>query len=553
MPAQADASSTTADRAYAKKIRPDLLLLAICAIAAIPRLYLGLTEFVEYDGFWHVFIAQQDTWKNFWWEYMHNDHPLLFYLMLKVLVHFGRSVLLYRAISILCGVGTVYMVGRIAGKLSSSRFATPLTALAFGLAMPAIEISVSVRSYMLSVFFVVLSFYYFLDLLPIPGVVPSRRARIWFAATAVLAVSSEYCAFFYVVACAFVLVLFLLKQRPIARERWIACGLTFLPIALVMWVLYASHIHFNRNNMGHLSQYLYQKGEPRLKFFARNLHDLFNFLSPWQIADRRHFEKVAGMLAAGAIGITATLRSRAVAPLLMLFTILGELVLAGFLDRYPFGGLMRQQFLLLPFVVLSAGICLDRLLALAPGRKVAAAIAGIAAVAILAVSAHRFNLYPKIHEELFTREMRLFDAAVPSARAVYTDQYNLIVFFTHHHQWIWRFSGKLPMATWVEEYTLEHRNQKMLLLRDKTRWNLDFLDPGLFRDLATSLRTTRLPTLAVFCIHQVPGSQTPEQQEMFQRNVFALASAEHLQVRRFLQDGLNVYAEFALSARASAL
>ena len=58
----------------------NLLLLGIALLGAIPRLYLGATQFIEYDGYWHVFIATQDDWQQFRWEYNANFHPPLFYL-----------------------------------------------------------------------------------------------------------------------------------------------------------------------------------------------------------------------------------------------------------------------------------------------------------------------------------------------------------------------------------------------------------------------------------------------------------------------------------------
>ncbi len=530
----------------------DLLLIAVCLVSAIPMFYLAATQFIEYDGYWHVFIAQQDNFKTFWWEYMHNDHPLLFYLLLKILMKLGRAVLLYRAISLAAALGSVYLVGKIAQKLSSSEFTPPLTALAFGLAMPTIEISISVRAYMLSIFFIVLSFYYFLDLLPVNGRAVARRTQVLFALSAVLATCSHYFSFFYVGACAVLLTGFCLARAPLPRKQWLGYGLTFLPIIVVMWCLYHFHIRFNTTNLNHVSDYLLETPEPKIKFLARNLHSLFNFFSPWQIASRGAFEKVAAVLGAMVIGSTGFARSRAVVPSLMLLLIVSELALAGCLDRYPFGGLMRQQFIIFPFAVLTAGICLDRLFAALPVRQLVWAAAAIVCVAVTMISVLRFNAFPKHPEELFTREMRIFNAAMPAPQAVYIDQFNLIAFFTHHHKWNWHFVGRLPIGTEVDEYSLTNRNGHIELLRDKTRWNIDFADPTFFRDIADSIRTAKLGSLAVFCVHQTPGTLTPDQQDAFQQKTFVLAEAQHLQVRKFVPDGLNVYAEFALVSQGQA-
>lgn len=543
---------TTVRHATKSKARPDFLLLAVCVLALLPRLYLGLTQFIEYDGYWHVFIAQQDNWGNFWQEYMTNDHPLLFYLLLKVLVHLGRSVLLYRSIPIASGVASVYLVGRIVQKVSATRFAAPVAALAFGLAMPCIEISISVRSYMLSIFFVLLSFSYFLDMLPWGEIPPSRRTRILFALSTMLAVSSHYFAFLYVAACGLVLLGYSVARRSFAWKTWLAHVLTFLPVIGVMAYFYFTHIRYNATNMSHLTTYLFQGNESSLQFFVRNLQNLYNFFAPYPVASLPLFEAVAAVLAVAAIGATTLARARGAAPLLMFLTILAEVVAAAFLGRYPFGGYLRQQFILFPFAILSVGVCLDGLFSVIRVRRVVVSVAVLAAAGIIAVSADRIEAYPKLYQELFTREMNLFRYYVPEPDAVYTDQFNLIAFFTHYHQWRWKFVEKLPVPTPVDEYSLRLGRQRMELLRDKTRWNLDFLEPALYLDLANGIRAARLHSLAVFCIHQVPGARTLEEQETFRRQVSALAAAEHLQIRQFVSDGLNVYAEFSLAGAVPA-
>ena len=70
-----------------------MILALIALAAAVPRIWLGASQFVEYDGYWHVFIAQQDNWKNFWADIYANAHPPLYFLLLKAALHFGHSLL----------------------------------------------------------------------------------------------------------------------------------------------------------------------------------------------------------------------------------------------------------------------------------------------------------------------------------------------------------------------------------------------------------------------------------------------------------------------------
>ena len=529
----------------ARRWQPDWLLVAICLVSAVPSIYLALTQFVEYDGFWHVFIAQQDNWKNFLFDYKANDHPLLFYLLLKVVMKLGHSVFLYRSIPIACDLASIYVIGKIARKISVSKLTPLLAAMAFGFSIATIEISVSIRSYMLAIFFVVLSFYYFLDLVPGAPLESRGRARIAFGSLLLLAISSHYFTFFYVAACGLVLLgACLLAWSSFSWKTWLADGLAFVPVAWLMRYYYRTHIRLHTVTDDYLAPYSFKGNESKPEFFFRNLQNIFNFMSPWTVEGRGHFLILVGVLALAGIAILLFVRSRAVIPLLMLAVLTAELAWAGFRGHYPFGGLLRQQYILFPFVILSAALYFDRLLTYVRPRRWNATLAAAAAVALIVVSVYRFEKFPKLHEELFTGEMNRFNAAIPEARAVYLDQFNLIAFFIFHHQWKWHFDQRLRMDTGVDEYTLTRGRAHLAVLRDRTRWLFDFSDPTFIHDIAEGMRAAGLDSLSVFCIHQVPGGRTPDEQDAFQQKVFQMAEAEHLRVRKFVPDGLNVYAEF---------
>ncbi|HEY1239590.1 MAG TPA: hypothetical protein VGF16_03490, partial [Bryobacteraceae bacterium] len=224
-----DASSPgirASDRPSRRRGTPDWGLVGVTLVAAAPILYLAATQYVEYDGFWHVFIARQDQWRNFWFQWQNsNSHPPLYFLILRFVAAIGQSALWYRAISVISGVASVYLVGMIAGKLSRWQFTHLVTALAFGLAIPMIEVSIAVRSYMLGVFFVLFSFYYFLDLLS-ENNQATVKPRVLFALYAILAVGSAYFAIFYVAACAGVLGIVCLARTPTAWKTWLSHALT---------------------------------------------------------------------------------------------------------------------------------------------------------------------------------------------------------------------------------------------------------------------------------------------------------------------------------------
>src|SRR4051794_15866720 len=107
-------------------------LILIALIATIPRLVLGASQYIEYDGYWHIFIAQQDKWSRFWEDVQANAHPPLYFLLLKAIIYFHRSLLAYRTISIATGAGSVILVGWIARKITRSSVWAWQAALVYG-------------------------------------------------------------------------------------------------------------------------------------------------------------------------------------------------------------------------------------------------------------------------------------------------------------------------------------------------------------------------------------------------------------------------------------
>ena len=123
--------------------------------------FFGATYYIDYDGYWHVFIARLD-WRNMLVDSKATAHPPLFFLLLKAVTKFGASRLVYRLISILSGIGATFLIGQIAHKVTGSTALASLTAFIFGLSQSTLAVACEVRSYMLCSFFVLVSFYLYL-------------------------------------------------------------------------------------------------------------------------------------------------------------------------------------------------------------------------------------------------------------------------------------------------------------------------------------------------------------------------------------------------------
>ena len=112
------------------------LLVLIAALAAVAYGCVAVNRGIEYDGFWHVFMASQDRFRMFLREILGDAHPPLFYALLRVALAFGRSRLAYRAVSLASGLASIFLVGRIARDLGAERAAAGLAARSSGRCSP---------------------------------------------------------------------------------------------------------------------------------------------------------------------------------------------------------------------------------------------------------------------------------------------------------------------------------------------------------------------------------------------------------------------------------
>jgi hypothetical protein len=534
-----------------------LVLLATAVIAAIPRLSLGSSQFVEYDGYWHVWIAQHDRWANFIWDYRANAHPPLYFLLLRMSFWLGRNQLAYRSVSLIAGLAAVYVLGRTAQKATRSLVWAALAALAYGLAMPSILISNEVRTYMLSALFVQISFYYFLDLTGVEQPA-SKRPRVIFAVAATLACLTEYYALIYVAAAMLLAFALPIVRRDKAWGKAVLRELaTFgLALALPVWE-YISHFGAQGVAFAHLPDFYsnIDGKESELDFLWRNLRNELNIFSPWPVPAGPIFVGVLGGLLIALVAAIVLVRklseprnAAAMVSLLMPLIMLGAIMAAALIPAYPFGGFLRQQFVLFSFAAVCPFLLLDRLTAPLP-RSVTVVLAGLLAAAIALVSMQRYEAWPKISRLLLTDQMERYNRLFPRPESIYIDQFNLTSFFMHHHDWKWQFEGTLPNSTTVDVYRLTSRDKRsMLLFRDKNRWNLDLQESALFASIANGLRAQHMKSTTIFDLSQSPGPLRSEAKiAAYKDKVAELSAAEGLCVQTLDIDNYDAYGEFRLA------
>jgi hypothetical protein len=533
-------------------------LLVALAIGLALRLYVGLTHPIDYNGFWHVFIA-----RNLSREFHGLAHPPLFLLLLKAIDAASHSRLAYLSISILSGFGAIALVYRLLERMRTSRAVAFLGALTMATAPSAIFLSCAVQSYMLSVFFILWSFVYALDVVrPEPA---GWRARAAFAVLASLAVLSEYFAGLYVIACA--LAPFLIaafrpaSRRPLLRalpRRILPDIATLGPPAVVGVFLYELIAKPWVTKLNHLPEFYFTaSSETAAAFLTRNLWNIFNLFSPVVLwSPRRAAALVLGFVAVAFLAAVTERRrepggeDRAM-PAAILAILLAIGIALGFGGLYPFGGASRQQFLYFLFAVLAGFVAFDRLLravASPPARRLLLFVGGAAIAANL--RGHAEDLQPPGRDP-FTRQARAFDRAFPGARVVQVDQFNLIGFFISHHDWKWSFAGTLPGLPAVQRYELDGAGRRLTLLAHRDNWNFGLFEPGTYAALRKAAAAAGADCTTAFVVHQnlyKPAERKlpPVDEVALRAAAPTLAGAAGLTLRRLEIRGDDAYPELCV-------
>lgn len=542
--------------------RPDLWLVLVCLIALGPMIYVGQRQYIEYDGYWLLFGGIQDTWGTWLSEMKPSTHPPLYTILLGFVARFGSSHLLYRSISIVAALCSTFLVGRIAARLSTHRLTAPMAALAFGVSASVLEISSEVRSYMLSIFLLLLAFYAFLNLMRFEPGRREWRARIVFIVSSCLAILSDYFAVLFPLIClgsmgwiAVVNADFRRKLFGFLRRSWIGNTLTAATIFGLVAVLYLVHARAFAGAQNHLPAFYFHNGGPETltAFLMRNLQNSYNLFSPVEVHGAGTFRIVLVLfclLVIAAIYIMQFYKADGKNALsgmpltFFLVTFLG-FMLASVVGAYPFGGLLRQQFLLFPFLVLATFLFLDRLASMLPSRQVSTIFlcALIPLICWSGVDELRSKrIYP---DDAFSRETALFESTFPSPEAVYVDQFNLIGFFSKHHQDKWSYAGRPAGKRFSDAYYVTNGNKKLVLFRDRVRWNLDLTDPMVYSDISRSLRSGGTTSVTVYCVSQF-GKEVPGGEDAFRIQMAQLAAKQNMRIEKVVFDHANVFAAFVV-------
>lgn len=541
-----------------------LILWCIAVICGIPYLIIAKSQYMEYDGYWNIFIAQQDNWGRFWRDIAVNPHPPLYFLLLKVLLPWGHSLLLYRSITIVSGILSVYLVGIFARRITGSNVRGYQSALAYGLALPTIIMACEVRSYMLSVLFILWSYYYFLEIVqPRDPTRSTAKPRCYFAILAILACLSHYFAFLYCGAALLALsVRFIFSLAQNRMDGWLPRtgveAATAVPVVTAILTIYTIHARTLSGYIGHLLPFYFNPSgtESVPMFLLRNWRNFLNLFLPFPASRNGAIAFLVAGLIAGVVVAKARLKDqnpdRSATPWTLLVTvaIIAQLAAFSLVGKYPFGGDLRQQYVAFPFLIFYGAIFVEHVAARVGGafRLPVRTLANAAIiVAAVAVSLVMFQRFPKISGKLLSERIDMFRSVVPEARAVYVDQVNLITFFISHDDWKWSYTPT-DVAPGIDVYKLRRDGQEMLLFRDTLEWNVDADQPTVYERLAACLRATGIGDIAVFAVRDANSKPPISNPEAVAKSVPSLASNAGICPVHLIVTSTEWYGDFQESA-----
>jgi hypothetical protein len=247
-------------------------------------------------------------------------------------------------------------------------------------------------------------------------------------------------------------------------------------------------------------------------------------------------------LLAYAVCVSPSTRSvTASATLTVAMALLCAIALAAVAGKYPFGGSLRHQYLLMPFALLVVFIALDQVLQRLYGWK-APVVVGLAACAIAANAIAWMSHFRTTPGYMGQAEMNRLRTLFPDPPVIYVDQFNLIQFFTHHHERDWNLVRRLEERK-LDLWQVSDAYEKFYVCRDRKSWLLDFSEPSLYYDVGACLDSTRAKSVVIFRPQQ-HGFDFARPTEATRGSIPTLSARSKLIGTRVAIEGDDVYAEF---------
>ncbi len=394
----------------------------------------------------------------------------------------------------------MYLVGRLLLALGCRVSVAALGAAVLGFSTSAIRLSNEVESYALCVALVLASLFSYFEIVAPEG--PRRtRPRVVFAVCASLAVAFHYFAGLFLAAAVLAPLAVAAFDTAYRRalfaslpRRWRADAATLAVPAAVGLALYELQAKVWVRALNSLPSFYFEPGkEAAAGFLARNLRETFNLFSPLALPRARFAIPALAIFVAAVLWPVARERRRTgsaparLFPAAILALLLALGMALGLLGLYPFGGLMRHQFLIFLFALLAGMVAVDSAARSLPNARGAAFLGTLAAILAVSFAARLPQLLRPAPDPL----RPIVSAWEPDLRTrggATVDQFGLVALFSQYAGSDWRFRGALPDNPRAEIYAFDLPGGAVELLALRDWWIFDPSSPRLFDELARAWR-----------------------------------------------------------------
>ncbi len=507
-----------------------LIMAGAALLGLIPAIYFSGLRRIEYDAFWELFIATQDRWRDFIEEGRAGAHPLLFHLILRGVYRLGHSRLLYRLPGMLATVGTAFLIGTVVRRISRNDVFAVLATLASAFSGMTIEMAISVRSYPIAVFFIVLSFCYLLKAWELPESREAWKSGAVCSVALSLAVLTEYFSVFYLIASLGLLFLRFALDAPWrgrvagwlrGKTAWVI-ALLMLPVFITIFFLV---VHFGEHQVNSTFYWVPDR-ESLPGFLARSLPLELNLLTPIRDASREAALMIVALgvlLMAAARFLTRKQDMNPLvtwAPILVLLMLLFQISIGAAVHRYPLGGELRHQYILSPFLIISFFVLAAQVTNLLESTAWRRAFGTATFAGVLLASCLAWRAVPIAPQEDFVKDYAEFRSAVGHADYICVDLFSLIGYFGQSHDWHWQPERSYDKALqpFVVYKVTSPTGEQVRVLRNKSQWNWNLKDPAAYAIMADELRVSGQTRMSFFHMEQIPDRISwPEREATVER------------------------------------
>lgn len=396
---------TNSTRHFGGGLAISLALLLLTAGFLWAAIHLSFAPTYGYDEMWHVYLGSiLPTWK-FLLAASGDTHPPGHYIALRPFLALGHDTVYPRLLSAIPTALTLPLMYALLRRFRIGILASLTTVVVLASAFNLLHLGITVRAYALAVFLLLAAVWFWSSLLPGVNGRPGRAATIASLALFTLAFSLLYAAAFVTTAvfAATLLVMLLSKsarQHIVHNLRhhsgwpeWVLFFAAHLAIAFWFFVGWVRHVSLETPS--HLLDYSYQPGQDMLAYLLTGLRREVALFTPLDSVSMSLQD--AGLLALLLLIIWLVfdnlrrgnpLRAAiAVSPLLITAILAG----LGALGKYPFGGAMRHQYILFPFLLMLLPLALESVQAHLPQKPVALGLSLLVIVIATANAVHSYQ------------------------------------------------------------------------------------------------------------------------------------------------------------------